>query len=49
MPPPRKLQTMVRVEATGRIYKQMQSFTYLGGAVTETLDMSVEITRRARV
>ena len=27
MPPPR---AMVRVEAAGEIYKQMQSFTYLG-------------------
>ena len=47
MPPPRKPRIMVRVEAAGQIYKQMQSFTYLGGAVTETLDMSVEIARRA--
>ena len=43
MPPPR---TMVRVEAAGQIYKRVQSFTYLGGAVTETPDMSVEIARR---
>ena len=40
---------MVRVEAVGQIYKQVQSFTYLlGGAVTETPDMSVEIVRRTR-
>ena len=38
--------TTVRVDAAGRIYKQVQSFTYLGGAVTETPDMSVEIARR---
>ena len=31
-----------------QIYKQVQSFTYLGGAVTETPDMSVEIARRTR-
>ena len=43
MPPPR---TMVRIEAAGQTYKQVQSFTYLGGAVTETPDMSVEIARR---
>ena len=41
--------TMVRIEAAGQIYKQVQSFTYyLGGAVTETPDMSVEIARRTR-
>ena len=49
MPPPRKPRTMVRVEAAGQIYKQVQSFTYLGGAVTETSDVSVEIARRTRI
>ena len=50
VPPPRKPWTMVRVEAAGQISKHVQSFTYLlGGAVTETPDMSVEITRRTRV
>ena len=49
MPPPRTLQTMVRIEAAGQIYKQAQSFTYLRGAVTKTPDMSVEIARRTRV
>ena len=39
---------MVRIEAAGRIYKQVQYFTYLGGAVTETPDMSAEIARRTR-
>ena len=48
MPPPRTPRTMVRVEAAGQTYKQVQSFTYLGGAVTETPDMSVEIARRTR-
>ena len=51
MPPPRTPRTprtMVRIEAAGQIYKQVQSFTYLGGAVNETPDMSVEITRRTR-
>ena len=42
MPPPRTPRTMVRIEAARQIYKQVQSFTYLGGAVTETPDMSVE-------
>ena len=46
MPPPRTPRTMVRIEAAGQIYKQVQSFTYLGGAVTETPDMSHEIARR---
>ena len=48
MPPPRTPRTMVRIEAAGQIYKQVQSFTYLGGAVTETPDISVEIARRTR-
>ena len=48
MPPPRKPRMMVRVEATGQIYKQVQSVTYLGGAVTETPDMSVKIARSTR-
>ena len=48
MPPPRTPRTMVRIEAAGQIYKQVQSFSYLGGAVTETPDMSVEIARRTR-
>ena len=49
MPPPRIPWTMGRIEAAGQIYKQVQSFTYLGGTVTETPDMSVEIARRTRV
>ena len=48
MPPPRTPRTMVRMETAGQIYMQVQSFTYLGGAVTETPDMSVEIARRTR-
>ena len=48
MPPPRTPRTIVRIKAAGQIYKQVQSFTYLGGAVTETPDMSVEIARRTR-
>ena len=48
MPPPRPPQTMVRVEAAGQTYKQVQSFTYLGGAVTKIPNMSVEIARRTR-
>ena len=48
MPPPRTPRTMVQVEAVGQTYKQVQSFTYLGGAVTEVSDMSVEIAKRTR-
>ena len=48
MPPPRTPRTMVRIEAAGQIYEQVQFFTYLGGAVTETPDMSVEIARQTR-
>ena len=48
MPPPRTPRTMVRVKAVGDIYKQVQSFTYVGGTETETPDISVEIARRTR-
>ena len=48
MPPPRTPPTMVQIEAAGQTYKQVQSFTYLGGAVTEVPGMSVEIARRTR-
>ena len=48
MPLPRTPRTMVQVEAAGKTYKQVQSFTYLGGAVAEVPDMSVEIARRTR-
>ena len=48
MPPPRTPRRMVQAEAAGQTYKQVQSFTYLGGAVTEVPDMSVEIARRSR-
>ena len=39
MPPPRIPRTMVHIEAAGQTYKQVQSFAYLGGAVTEVPDM----------
>ena len=48
MPPPRTPRTMVQIEAAGQTYKQVQFFTYLGGAETEVPDMSVEIARRTR-
>ena len=49
MPPPHTPRTMVQVEAAGQTYKQVQSFTYLGGAVPEVPDMSVQIARRTRL
>ena len=48
MPPMRKPRTIVRVEAAGQIYKQIQPFAYLRGAVIKTPDISVEIARRTR-
>ena len=39
MPPPRIPRTMVHIEAAGQTYKQVQSFAYLGDAVTEVPDM----------
>ena len=48
MHPPRTPRTIVRIEAAGQIYKQVQSFTHLGGAVTETPDMSAEVARGTR-
>jgi hypothetical protein len=48
MPSPRKPRTVVRVKAAGQIFKQVQPFTYLGGAVAEILNMSVAVARRTR-
>ena len=48
MPPPRTPRTMMRVEVAGQIYKQVQSLTYLEGAVIETPGMSVEVARPTR-
>ena len=48
MPPPRTPWTMVQVEAAEQTYKQVQPFTYLGGAMTDVPDMSVDFARRTR-
>ena len=48
MPPLLTPRTMVRVEAVRQIYKQVQSFTYLRGTMTETPDISVEVARQTR-
>ena len=47
-PPPRIPRTIVRVEADGQIYKQVTSSIYLGNAVAETPNISVEIARQTR-
>ena len=39
---------MMRINAAGQAYKQVQYFTYLGGVVIETPDMSTEVARRTR-
>ena len=38
----------MQIEAARQTYEQMKPFIYLGGAVTEVPDMSVEIARRTR-
>ena len=48
MPPPRKPRTMARVEAAGKMYKQVQSFIYLESAVTEIHNISVVTAKRTR-
>ena len=48
MPPPRTPRTMVQVKEVGHTYEEVQSFTYLGGAVTETPGMSIIIARWTR-
>ena len=48
MPPTRIPRTTMQVDATGQNYKQLQSSPYLGGAVSKTPDMSIEIARRTR-
>ena len=37
----------MNVEAAGQRYRQTQSFTYLGGVITECRDVSTEIARRS--
>ena len=48
MPLPRTPRTMMRARATGQTYKQVQPFTYVEGAVTETPETSTAIARRTR-
>ena len=47
MPPKRTPRTMVRVQAAGQIYEQVQFLTYIGGTVTETPDTSIRGNRQA--
>ena len=46
MPIPRAPATQIVFNASGQQYRQTTSFTYLGGAVTETPKLSDEIDRR---
>ena len=48
MPTPRAPATKIVFNASGQQYRQTTSFTYLGGIVTETLNLSDEIDRRIR-
>ena len=46
MPIPRASATKIVFNATGQQYRQTTSFTYLGGIVTESPNLSDEIDRR---
>ena len=48
MPIPHASATKIVFNATGQQYRQTTSFTYLGGTVTETPNLSDEIDRRIR-
>ena len=48
MPIPYGLVTPIAINAAGPHYRQTASVIYLGGAVTETPNLSVEIDRRIR-
>ena len=48
MPIPRAPATKTVFNATGQQYRQTTSLTYMGGTVTETLNLSDEIDRRNR-
>ena len=48
MPVPHMQSVVMHVEAAGQRYRQTQSFTYLGGVITECPDVSTEIARRSR-
>ena len=48
MPIPHGLVTPITINAAGQHYCQTASFIYLGGAITETPNLSAEIDRRIR-
>ena len=48
MPTPRAPVEKMRIEAADQRYNQTDSFVYLGGTVSETPDVSAEISRRTR-
>ena len=47
MPAPHMVPVVMYVETAGQRYKQTQSFTYLGGVITECPVVSTVIVRRS--
>ena len=45
MPAPHMIPVVMHVEADGQRYRQIQSFTYIGGVITDCPDVSTEIAR----
>ena len=43
---PHTASNSLRIEATGQRYKQTTEFVYLGGAISESADLDIEIKRR---
>ena len=43
---PHTASNALRIEATGQRYKQTTEFVYLGGAISESADLDIEIKRR---
>ena len=48
MPIPHGLVTPITINAAGQHYRQTASFIYLGGTVTKTPNLSIEVDRRIR-
>ena len=44
--PPHTASNALRIEAAGQRYKQTTEFVYLGGAISESADLDIEIKRR---
>ncbi|CAM9739406.1 unnamed protein product, partial [Ascophyllum nodosum] len=43
---PHTTSNALRIEAAGQRYKQTTDFVYLGGAISESADLDIEIKRR---